>query len=843
MLRALMVRSTLLAFAWSISVAAYAMADSPRQINVPAGDLVTALESLARQADISVVYQAQQLAGLRTRGVSGNLTPQEAVTQLLKGTKLHLRTDAISGAMLIELPHAKSLSGNSSDLSATGSSEVFRLAQTARGSGVEQASLPTPVQLEEIIVTAQKREERLQDVPIPVTALPADTLVNNGQLMLQDYYTSVPGLSITPALQSTTLLSIRGVTTGTGTNPTVGVMVDDVPYGSSTSLGGGNVVPDIDPGDLSRIEVLRGPQGTLYGASSMGGALKFVTRDPSFAALSGRMEAGVSDVHNGPHVGYNVRASINIPVTDALAFDASAFHRHDPGYIDDVETGERGVNSATANGGRIAALWHPIDTLSVKLSALVQEIKADGRSDSDLLPGLADLQQDTLRGTGWYDRKVQAYSATTTAAFGSASLTSVTGYNINSYSDSFDYSYALGTTVAQPLFHVTGVPLLNDNSTRKFTQELRFSAPLGSRVDWLVGGFYTHEDSKLHETLNAVDAQTLATVAQISSGDFPTRYQEYAAFTDFTFHVIDRLDVQVGGRESHIDVIDELETPGGLVPIILTKAVPRSEAKADAFTYLLTPQYKITPDWMVYARLASGYRAGGPNANGGVAGTPAQYAPDKTENYELGAKGAFFDHKLSVDASLYYIDWKDIQLSLLNATTNLTYKTNGGRAKSQGAELTVEVRPVTGLKLGGWVAFSDAVLTQDLPANPAAYALAGSRLPLSARFSGNLSAEEDFPLTGDLHGVLSGTLSYTGARLSTFQGLSHGAPLPRQGFPAYARADLSAGVSYRIWRLNLFVNNLADRRGILQGGQGYNPPYAFTYIQPRTLGLNLIAAF
>src|SRR5262249_48926184 len=153
------------------------------------------------------------------------------------------------------------------------------------------------------------------------------------QLRLRDYYSRVPGLNLTPGTQSGQVLSIRGISTGSG-NPTVGVTVDDVPLGSSTFLGGGAVVPDFDPADLARIEVLRGPQGTLYGASSISGLIKFVTADPSTAGFTGWLQGGVSSVSHGHGAGYNARGSVNVPLSDTFAVRASGFTRKDPGFID-----------------------------------------------------------------------------------------------------------------------------------------------------------------------------------------------------------------------------------------------------------------------------------------------------------------------------------------------------------------------------------------------------------------------------------------------------------------------------------------------------------------------------
>jgi len=647
---------------------------------------------------------------------------------------------------------------------------------------------------------------------------------------------------VAPGNQSFQFVAIRGVTTGDFTNPTVGITVDDVPFGSSTELGGGLVVPDIDPGDLARVEVLRGPQGTLYGASSIGGLLKFVTVDPSTDRVSGRLQGGLNSVRNGDEVGYNLRGSVNAPLSDTFAVRASGFTRRDPGYIDNPVLGIDGINEQRVSGGRLAALWRPSEVFSLRFSALFQDVKGDGRHDVTVLPGLGDLQQSYLRGVGPYDRKAQAYNATLTAKLGSVELTALSGYNINEFSDSFDYTYALGQFFTEPLFGVMGTPVFNDNKTKKFTQEIRLSSSAGEKLEWLLGAFYTHEKSSYVQDILAVDPATGAAVGEALFLAFPTTYQEYAAFADLTFHVTDRFDVQVGGRKSHLEQTSAETNIGAFVPIFFpgftSPAIFEEVDTADnAFTYLVTPRFRVSEDLMVYARLASGYRAGGPNAAPGV---PRQFNPDRTQNYEIGVKADFLDHRLSVDTSLYYIDWKDIQLSLIDLQNFQAYTANGSRAKSQGVELSVESRPLRGLSIAGWVAWSDAELTEDLPPN-SAQGRSGDRLPYGSRFSGNFSLEQSFLLSSSLTGFVGGSLSYVGDRKGVFAGAF--APPDRQTLPAYAKTDLRAGLRHDSWTADFFVNNVADRRGVLNGGIGAVPPFGFSYIQPRTIGLSLARTF
>src|SRR5262249_44883362 len=176
--------------------------------------------------------------------------------------------------------------------------------------------------VEKVVVTAQKREEHPLDVPLPVfvlDAVDADNLASTRQVLLREYFSSMPALNVSPSITGQQMVTIRGVTTGNFSDPTVGILIDDVPVGGTTSFGAGNLVPDIDPGDLARIEVLRGPQGTLYGAGSMGGLMKFVTKEALFDRFSGRVEVGASGVHNGAQPGFDVRASANIPLKQTFA--------------------------------------------------------------------------------------------------------------------------------------------------------------------------------------------------------------------------------------------------------------------------------------------------------------------------------------------------------------------------------------------------------------------------------------------------------------------------------------------------------------------------------------------
>jgi iron complex outermembrane recepter protein len=850
----------------AITLPALAFADSAR-FAIRAEPLPAALKAFAQQAHMQLLYEYSIVHDIRGNSVSGILEKRAALLRLLRNTGLEPIFSSENAATI--RPIRSSTSAGSRPASGKrepkdGKKSTSDRTPTAylppRGGSQPDPSGPSSTQqtlersafLSEIVVTAQKKSENALNVPVPVTVLNAGSLVDNNQLRLQDYYTSVPGLSVTPSTSgsggSFQNVAIRGITTGIYTNPTVGITVDDVPYGSSTAVGagGGVAVADIDPADLARIEVLRGPQGTLYGASSMGGLIKYVTVDPSTEALTGRVETDMNGVVHGAEPGYGMRGSVNIPLSSDFALRASAFTRQDAGYIDNVQTGQTGINEDHVSGGRVAALWQASPTVTLKLSALYQKSKGNGFADVELPingyngPPLSGLQESSLRGTGQSSRTVQAYSAILVARLGAAELTSVSGYNISQYADTYDLTYYF-SSLTQAQFGVPGTPTPESDKTDKFSQEIRLSTPIGNHVDWLLGAFFTHESSRYGQGILAEDPSSGATVGDFYNVAFNPGYTEFAGFSDFTFHVTKRVDIQLGGRESHIRQTYSEVDAGPFLTNVLGETsphvVPEVSTSADSFTYLVTPRLKISSGFMVYARIASGYRAGGPNLTLSP-GIPAAFKPDQTKNYEIGAKVDLFHDRLSLDSSLYYIDWKDIQITETNPQTGLGYTGNGSEARSQGFELSVDSKPMPGLTLSAWITLADAEITQAFPSTSNAYGVSGDRLPYSSRFSGNFSLRRDFAITDQLMGFLGGSLSYVGRREGEFA-----ASAVRQDLPAYARTDLQAGLEYAAWTFNLFVNNVADKRGILAGGLGSYPPFAFSYIQPRTVGLSAVRRF
>ena len=437
-------------------------------INLRAQSIADALTRLSEQTGVPVVFPYDLVRDRTANPVVGRYRLMEALNALLKDTGLSgglsdkgvltvsLAKPAASesGETLVIHEDRNQNTNNTRLAKPAGIAAFFASLATAFSASAQEAADSNNGQttLSEVIVSAQKREERQQDVPIPMTVLNPEDLVRNGQSRLTDYFATVPGLSLNSGAfaAGTQYLTIRGLSTGANQNSTVATVIDDVPTGSGSVLAFGNFTsPDIDPSDLARIEVLKGPQGTLYGADSLGGLIKYVTVDPSTAALTGRVEVSGVDVPEGG-IGYGVRAAVNIPVSDTLAIRASGFSRRDPGYVDNLTSGQTNVNSVDVYGGRLAALWRPSDDFSLKVSAILQQTDGNGTPYFDgqlspngtLQPTLGYLKQTGEPFANPYTTQEQLYSATLRAKVAGLDLVSVTGYSVNKLDDWSDLGSA-----------------------------------------------------------------------------------------------------------------------------------------------------------------------------------------------------------------------------------------------------------------------------------------------------------------------------------------------------------------------------------------------------------------
>jgi outer membrane receptor protein involved in Fe transport len=694
----------------------------------------------------------------------------------------------------------------------------------------------------DIVVTAQKRAERLIETPQSVTAMSADDLAKLGADQFVDFANTVPGLQFTTQGAGSAQISMRGVTTGADVGPTVGIYVDEVPYGSSSSFANG-VRRALDVGlfDIERVEVLRGPQGTLYGASSMGGVLKYVTRTPSLTDFGGSAQIGIADTRSGA-MSYDGSAVLNAPIVDdKAAVRASGFYSRDGGYVDNPTTGERNVDSGKVYGGRVDLLAKPTDDLSVRLIGFAQNIRRDGGSYASIslagvpIAGALDQVHPLAEP---FRSNFRLVSGTVAYDLGGATLTSVT-----SYQTARTFAVTDGSAVYAPLLQLLfsipaeAVSVSEVARTRKFTEEVRLASSGDTPLEWLIGGFYTHENSLLHQ-VGAVFGANLAPLSvNIVDANIRSTYEEYAAFGDLTYHFTDKFDVTGGVRYARNNQKFEQDASG-----LLVTSGPLRTSHEDVVTYLANARYRFSRNVIAYARFATGYRPGGPNylvldpATGAPA-APATFISDSLDSYEAGIKAETADRSFGIDLSGYFISWKDIQL--LTAVAGVTTYVNAGGAHIKGVELALTARPSPKLVATGAFSYNDGFITDN---NAALGAVAGERLPNTPHVTAALNL--DYRL-GDssLQPRLGATLRYVSDRTASFDA---NMALPQYRLPSYTSVDLRAGVTAGPVDVQFYVRNLFDVRGQLSVQtvlSSFGGPAHVTILQPRTIGLQLSTAF
>ena len=732
---------------------------------------------------------------------------------------------------------------------AAGTAASGASATEAGAAGDQQAqpasSSTAPIDLGTIVVTANKRSELLQNVPMAVSAVSGDDLRREGANSFADYATQIPGLNVISLSPGQTQLVLRGITSGSNqSNSSVSTYIDDAPYGSSTVYAEGSLLtPDIDPADIERIEVLRGPQGTLYGANSLGGLVKFVTTPPDATRAYGRVTLGYTGVSGGGS-GLTERAMFNVPlVEDKLALRVNAYHRTDPGYIDNVATGKSEVNEDKVSGGRAQLLWTPTGKVSVRLSALAQNLGSDGLANAGVEVDPATLKpihgyqkQSRAAGTGLLKIKYRLYDVSVNADLGWATLVSSSSYGTQKVTQVGDVTAAYGPLL-NPAFGLAngGYSVSQPVSLGKFTQELRLQSSPDQTLEWRVGAFYTRENTTNHQAINVFDATTgtpidLPSLADLSIG--PGLFKEWAGYADATWHATSQLSVLVGARYTH-DSTSYTQVGDGLLvgPSHFTIG-----GKDSPTTFLVNPSFKFGDNLMAYVRVASGFRPGG--ANVGVPpglGAPLSFAPDKLTSYELGFKSTLLDRSMVFDADVFYIDWSHIQLTTV--ADNFVFLSNGGKARSQGVEANWQYEPVRGLVLSANASWTDAELTADTP--PGLYGYKGDRLPWVPKWNANAGVDYNFPLGGGWSGFVGGSYRYVGARVTDFLSVSG----PRFSVPAYHGIDLHAGAYVGNWTIRGYVKNLGNAHGITSlASETTDPqgsPFAATYVPPRTVGVTI----
>ena len=729
----------------------------------------------------------------------------------------------------------------------------------------------------EVVVTAQKRSEQLLDIPMSVSVLGGESLERAQADNFQDLVALVPGLSINTSTRGISRITLRGVNTG-GVASTVGVYVNDVPFGSSSGLANGAILSgDFDTFDMARIEVLRGPQGTLYGASSLGGVIKYVANDPSTEAFEARMQGSFEDV-NGGDMGYAATGMLNIPVSETFALRATGFYRSDDGYVDSIGNNpiptlqdpdvnivdgtrvEENINSLETLGGRLSALFAPSDSFSLNLAAVYQEINSDNSDQFEVDPVTLEPLYGGEVASRYHpeftDIEYQIFSATIDWDVGPLTVQSVTSYG--EFTETFQRDAALtpiddglpGTAqLATLLFSTPGTTdqLLSSTlnqitSTEKFTQELRLVSPESDRFEWLVGAYYTDEDSGIDpQQIFAVEAgtETLAAVVPgaLVEASLVSKYEELAMFANATWHITDRFDLSFGGRWSENDQEASQVVTGVLLggEVVEFSGLESSESP---FTYSVSPRFEFSDTTAVYARLATGFRPGGPNVlpPGVPDDVPPTYDSDELTSYEIGLKTGTADGSFMFDVAAYYLDWEDIQL--LAVVNGFGVNDNGGTAVSKGLEFTATTRIANGLNLTFSGAYIDAYLTEDT--DPLVGGLDGDPLSWVPELSLGLGVDYEWAVFADSTAYVGGQVAYASERPADFDTRDDDGNIVEAD--SYTTVDLRTGLLMDNWSVELYAKNVTDEEvinDITAPGTIAAGAAGVAMNRPRTIGMSL----
>lgn len=796
-----------------------------RSYNIPSQRLDLALNSFAQQSRVQIMFDPELVSRLRSVTLRGSFVPSDGLRKLLNNTGLVAEQNA-SGIYLIRSRHSGNHEGQTPSVSA----------QSSDGDDVAQST-------EDIVVTAQKRSERLIETPQSVSVISGASLASSGATQFRDFADTVPGLTFQSAGVGQTQITLRGVTAGFDLGPLVGVYVDEVPYGSSSSQAKASQLA-LDSGlfDVDRIEVLRGPQGTLYGASAMGGIIKYITTAPSLANIEGELRAGVTDTRDGG-LGYDAAAVINIPVVeDRVAVRASGFYSRDGGYIDDVGLGRTDVNRSSVYGARLQVLAKFTPRLSVLFAGNFQTIARDGTATADFnysgLPVDGDLQQ-RRRVREPFDQKFQLASMTLKNDFDFANLTAISSYQyVDSKSVQDNSSVFAPILNSIPLgYDYYGVGVYQFQSTKKFTQEVRLASLPGTDLEWLVGGFYTHEKSSNRQGFSPlIDPLGVPIPNNLLTYSGPSTYSEAAGFADVTYHFTPKFDVSGGIRYARNRQRYQQIGSG-----LLIDTRPEGRSSESVLTYLANARYRMSRNATAYARFATGYRPGGPNAviydqATGRPVAPPTFRSDKLKSYELGFKATTEDGTFGVDAAAYHIDWKGIQVLTTAGGLSVTTNASGG-ARIDGSEVTFTLRPVPNFLTTIGLAYQNARLSG---ASPEIGASKGERLPNVPKFT--VAWTSDYTVSGSaLKPKFGATVRLVSDRLSSFSGnttsrLYH--------LPSYASLDLRASIQVGDIGLRIFARNVTDERAQISSlFLTTTPPVPISMLQPRTIGASATAHF
>ena len=752
----------------------------------------------------------------------------------------------------------------------------------------------------DIIVTATKRNSRLQDVPFSINAQTQLDIQRSGATTLEDISRSVAGLTIQNLGPGQSQVSIRGVSAGQivrdqpGVKEQVGIYLDE----SVVSLS--LFTPDLDLFDLNRIETLRGPQGTLFGSGSVGGTIRYITNQPAIGKTEGLAEADVNYVDGGD-IGGSVKGAINLPLGDKFAARAVGYYTHYSGFIDAVgPAGGNNVNDGERYGGRLALLFQPTEDIKITPRIVYQKIDTGGFNRQEVfnlygnaftatrgVVNFKEREQYLLLREKFSDKTFIA-DLTAEADLGGASVTSVSTYTDRNILVSRDASALTGSVSVDLGFPTAGVLLpsnLRDTTKVKaFTQELRLASTGSGPFQWVFGGFYSDTDRTYDQRLPTpgYDAFTDArfgagTSAGAANGfplnspynaSLPYNIKQYAAFGEASYRLWEKLTATAGLRYYNFKEKRQFKSGG----LFANGDNNTDRTKSDGVSPRFLLSYKASDGLTFNAQASKGFRLGGVNdplniplCSGGAGGVDAltygnrpRYGDETLWNYEGGVKAQ--RGGITLNAAGFYTDIKNLQVTADAGSCSSRVVFNVPKAHTVGVEVELSARPAQGLQVGVSGSYIDSKFDASVTTT-AGVVIAGirdgNRLPTVPRFQISGNANYTMPLSATSNLVFNGTVQHVGSRYtqpsdqegnprSFVSGLAFGgatgtgATVLNLKLPAYHLVNLS--VAYEIdagLSLTAYVNNVTDENALLSFDRerGGRARLGFTTNTPRTFGV------
>ncbi|CAN7510034.1 TonB-dependent receptor plug domain-containing protein [Caulobacter sp. LjRoot300] len=842
---------TVAAVAWAASGSALlappcaqaARAEAASRFDIPAQPLGQALNQLALQSNREILFSPRLTAGRRGPPVRGVFSAEDALTKLLAGSGLTVRLEGRS-FLIQPAPVAPS---------------APHPAKTA-----PDAASDSDDPLEAVVVTALRRDSEMQKTPVSMTVLTGGTLSRLGMVDLERAAPLLPGLKLVSTSFGRRLV-LRGVY-GAG-EATTGLYYDETPMTGpvGTTADPGVMTPELALVDVDRIELLRGPQGTLYGSGSMGGALRVLFRRPDLDDANGFVSASATSLRHGGQAG-GITAAVNpVIVSGVLAARLTVYDLDTPGVVDNVRLGLSDVDSTAVKGARLGLQWRPDQRLSVLLSATTQTTHRDDISAwHDIagpwrtrhaarapFDGRIDLASASLHWRG------EAVDVTATASWYRWRLTRRSDYSgvllgeRDSASGCARY-YALGGACdpGQMQGYASYVDSLYPailNQPARLTssiQEVRASSVRDSPLGWTVGVYNEVRDDHIDSQVPHVDPLTGAPqqpAVLIGRRSIDNHLGQSAVFGELSYDPAPETRVTLGARRFSYVKRDrgEVQVPN-VVSGTWADYVIDARTPEQGWSLKALASRQITADVLGYVQVSQGFRPGGVNVVPGLADTLAPYRSDRLTNYEAGLKSQSADHRFTANLAVYQIDWRDMQYSAQTQNRAFSFLTNIGASRIRGMEAEFAARSLWGWDAVASATFTDARLTADQITNTAiGLGLEGDRLPVVPRFATAGSLERRWSLGNGLEGRLRLDAAYTGTSRSAFN--PGNADYLKMG--GYATFGASFGVEHASWRGELAIDNLLDRAGRASAQRNTSGPVDYYGIAPRSVRLTLERGF